>query len=77
MGQIEWVPVSDRLPTDDDTANNQILVTFNTGCVAAVPLRMAIMAGKLRDITAWAELPRGYDPGRIDRPQGWPEGGAE
>ena len=57
---IEWVPVADRLPTDQDTANNQILVTFNTGCVATVPLRMAIMAAKLRDITAWASLPEPY-----------------
>lgn len=58
--QIEWVPVGERLPTDHDTANNQIIVTFNTGCVAAVPLRMAIMAAKRRDITAWATLPEPY-----------------
>lgn len=60
MAAIEWIPVGERLPTDEDTANNQILVTFNTGCVAAVPLRMAVMAAKRRDITAWAKLPRGY-----------------
>ena len=57
---INWVPVAEGLPTDQDTANNQILVTFNTGCVAAVPLRMAIMAAKRRDITAWAILPKSY-----------------
>lgn len=57
---IEWHPVSEGLPTEQNTANNQILVTFHTGCTAAVPLRMAVMAAKRRDITAWAELPRGY-----------------
>lgn len=60
--QIEWVPVAEGLPTDQDTANNQIIVTLNTGCVATVPLRMAIMAAKRRDITAWASLPDGYAP---------------
>lgn len=59
---IEWVPVGERLPTEQNTANNQILVTFGTGCVAAVPLRMAIMAGKRRDITAWAPLPAPCHP---------------
>ena len=58
--EVVWVPVGERLPTDHDTANNQIIVTFNTGCVAAVPLRMAIMAAKRRDITAWAKLPEPY-----------------
>lgn len=61
MAAIGWIPVGERLPTDDDTANNQILVTFKTGCVAAVPLRMAIYAAKMRDITAWAQLPKGYE----------------
>ena len=60
--QIEWVPVAEGFPTDRDTANNQILVTFHTGCVAAVPLRMAIMAWKRRDIIAWSPLPAPYRP---------------
>lgn len=59
--QIEWVPVAEGLPTDQDTANNQIIVTFNTGCVATVSMWMAIMAAKRRDITAWAKLPKGYE----------------
>lgn len=65
--QIEWVPVGECLPTDQDTANNQILVTFNTGCVAAVPLRMAIIAAKRRDVTAWAAPPKGYDASKEAR----------
>lgn len=60
MTMIEWVPVAEGLPTDQDTANNQIIVTFNTGCVATVSMWMAIMAAKRRDITAWARLPEPY-----------------